>query len=467
MSIQKVSERGQAIILITLAMVALLGFTALAVDGSMVFADRRHIQSVADSASLAGVAAAANVFNTKNITANNWDCSDADVVKAIKSARVETIRRARNNFTIMDEDIDDRHGVEVSCSQSGKYLDVNVRLVHETETAFMQLVSGAPLTNEVTAVSRVYAEAGETIDYTIMTLNKSDCSSSQKYGALFSNDASGFRYVYVCGGGVFSNGCLGGDGAFDLYVKAKNGTGATSCSSKSTLSNSIFYGQHFTKTLFSQAPADRSTEVAEAIKVNAFALPSPAEASKACGAFPEPKKTTQVSTELCQLPETPAQICSRSGANSVSASNWSNKNITLNSGLYCVTGDVTFGSANTFKTNGAVTIVFLSGGLTCNGCTIKLASPQVGSGSGLAEDGVLFYSLATANWKIKPKTGSYLKGSVFIPKASITFETTASNINYTTQVCAYNFHDKGTQTSTYVWEDSYRYNGAPQIELHK
>jgi hypothetical protein len=172
---------------------------------------------------------------------------------------------------------------------------------------------------------------------------------------------------------------------------------------------------------------------------------------------------------MCQLPETPDEICNRPGAIKVNAADWTNKNITLNSGLYCVTGNVSFSSSYTFKTNtnAAVTIVFLSGGLTCTSCTIKLASPVVGANATPAEDGVLFYSLATANWKIKPKTGSYLKGSIFIPKASIVFETIASNINYTTQVCSYNFHDKGTQPTTYTWEDPYRYKGPPEVELHK
>jgi Flp pilus assembly protein TadG len=43
------SERGQAIVLIVLAMIVLLGFTALAVDGSMVYSDRRMVQNAADA----------------------------------------------------------------------------------------------------------------------------------------------------------------------------------------------------------------------------------------------------------------------------------------------------------------------------------------------------------------------------------------------------------------------------------
>jgi len=44
------SERGQAIILILIAMVAMLGFVALAVDGGRVFSERRRLQSAADAA---------------------------------------------------------------------------------------------------------------------------------------------------------------------------------------------------------------------------------------------------------------------------------------------------------------------------------------------------------------------------------------------------------------------------------
>ena len=51
------SESGQVIVILALALVGLLGFSALAIDGSMVFADRRFSQSGADAAALAGAGA--------------------------------------------------------------------------------------------------------------------------------------------------------------------------------------------------------------------------------------------------------------------------------------------------------------------------------------------------------------------------------------------------------------------------
>ncbi len=53
-------ERGQALILIVSAIVALLGVTGLAVDGGNAYADRRRAQNAADSAALAGALARVN-----------------------------------------------------------------------------------------------------------------------------------------------------------------------------------------------------------------------------------------------------------------------------------------------------------------------------------------------------------------------------------------------------------------------
>lgn len=48
------TERGQALILITLAAIGLFGIVGLAIDGSIKLSDRRHAQNAADNAALAG-----------------------------------------------------------------------------------------------------------------------------------------------------------------------------------------------------------------------------------------------------------------------------------------------------------------------------------------------------------------------------------------------------------------------------
>jgi uncharacterized membrane protein len=53
------SESGQVLVLLVLGVVVLFGFAALAVDGGMVYSDRRHAQMGSDASSLAGGGAAA------------------------------------------------------------------------------------------------------------------------------------------------------------------------------------------------------------------------------------------------------------------------------------------------------------------------------------------------------------------------------------------------------------------------
>src|SRR5512135_2047716 len=48
------TEKGQAIVLFVLGIVALLGFTALAIDGSTLYTEHRNAQNAADAAALAG-----------------------------------------------------------------------------------------------------------------------------------------------------------------------------------------------------------------------------------------------------------------------------------------------------------------------------------------------------------------------------------------------------------------------------
>jgi len=76
------SQQGQALVLIIFGMVVLLGFTALAVDGSMVYADRRHAQNVTDTAALAGASAAGLVIKNNGISGDAGWCAQSAVAVA-------------------------------------------------------------------------------------------------------------------------------------------------------------------------------------------------------------------------------------------------------------------------------------------------------------------------------------------------------------------------------------------------
>ena len=66
-------ESGQVIVILAVGLVVLLGLVALAIDGGMVFSERRHAQNAADAAALAGAYAAA--FNSGELSLSQIETS--------------------------------------------------------------------------------------------------------------------------------------------------------------------------------------------------------------------------------------------------------------------------------------------------------------------------------------------------------------------------------------------------------
>lgn len=70
------SERGQAIVLIAIALVAIFGFAALAVDGGRSYSEKRRAQNAADSAAYAAARAAADGENWRQAALNQAAMND-------------------------------------------------------------------------------------------------------------------------------------------------------------------------------------------------------------------------------------------------------------------------------------------------------------------------------------------------------------------------------------------------------
>ena len=224
------SERGQAIVLVALGFVVLLGFAALAVDGSLVYADRRFAQNAADAASLAGGGVAAITLENAHIVFSQWDCDSSNVQAAQSAAVDDAIERAADNGYVIDEDIEDPFergvddgGVTTECvDQAGgslpdRYLDIHTRITAQSDTAFLQFVFGGQMLNTVDAITRIRPRSNLAFGHAIVALNPEGCQGQQN-GAKFHGTAD----VYIIGGGVFSNGCLRGDG--NQFVDVTDGS---------------------------------------------------------------------------------------------------------------------------------------------------------------------------------------------------------------------------------------------------
>ncbi len=94
------SESGQAIVYLVIGLVVFLGFVALAIDGGMALADRRHEQNAADAASLAGGGKVALDLEAAYITIAKIGTVVVSDSHMSHGEDFAITRAANNNFTI-------------------------------------------------------------------------------------------------------------------------------------------------------------------------------------------------------------------------------------------------------------------------------------------------------------------------------------------------------------------------------
>lgn len=215
------SEKGQASILLVLAFIVLLGFTALAIDGGMVYANRRHMQNASDASSLAGGSAVALYLENHYVIYDEWKCNDSRVIRAqtnsTNGAKIVAVNSASINDYSIDFDVSDGNGVDTDCIQGHdngawieKYIDVKTYITSDTPTAFAHFVYSGPLRNSVEAVTRVRPRMPLAFGNAIVALGD-DCDTG---GIEF----DGTNDVQVTGGGIFSNSCLDTRGGVTVHV---------------------------------------------------------------------------------------------------------------------------------------------------------------------------------------------------------------------------------------------------------
>ena len=212
----RMSEKGQILVLLVLVLIGLLGFTALAVDGGMIYADRRFTQSAADASSLAGAGAAADRAQADGIEVENWNCSSlANSMTAAVNTAVS--QASTNDYTVYQKgtpNATEDNYVEVVCNSVDKYLDVIVVLSKNTTTSFVHLFNKlVPMRNTVTSIARIYPMYSLGSGYSIVALRKGPCNSPD-----IGVTVSGTSDVTIQIGGVWSNSCLTFNGGVNVDI---------------------------------------------------------------------------------------------------------------------------------------------------------------------------------------------------------------------------------------------------------
>ncbi len=435
------SENGQAAVLLVLAMVVLLGFAALAVDGSMVYSDRRFAQSGADAASLAGAGAAASVVDTQPLYKSTWStnatCTSGNVAAAANVARNEAVVQAEANDLIIGDTTPAEQGfVTTECGDesitspgvdgdgdacdtpsttiySAPYMDVKTVITRTTQTSFAQFVFKGGLVNSVTAVTRIRPRQPFAYGYAVVALNP-DLSCNTCGNGTCIHGLGGSNDLTVTGGGMFSNGCFQLDGNPSASVED---------------AGVYFYGTDNHKT--------------------GFVIPSD----------PPPCKLTNTDT---RIPPSSYEVnfdeASRCAGHWVDGDDIVNHG-PLAGGLYCINGDLTLNNHTDTLIGDGVTIYIPDGYLTINGnATVKLKAPaQTYSGPAIA--GVVIYVPKTntktnKDVQITGNSDSYFEGTILAPAHTVDFNGNGSIEAMSAQIIGWNVKIGGSTNTSVTYDDA-------------
>ncbi len=221
-------EGGQALIVIALGAVVLFGFTALAIDGSAKFSDRRHAQNAADTAALAASLARVNaiVAGQTNTPASCPPTSGlpSDVCTALLTAGKKLA--GDNGY----DDNKSTNTVEVysppiSGYYAGKTDYVQVIITSHVKTFFMRILGIDESVNIVQAVALSKSSGSLFNGAAMVSLDPNpNCSNGNGSGGGSVN-VGGNGTINLTGGGIFVN------------SSASCGYSQTSCSVTLTIAN--------------------------------------------------------------------------------------------------------------------------------------------------------------------------------------------------------------------------------------
>ncbi len=429
------SERGQAIILIAGALVGLLGMVALAVDGSMVYADRRELQSIADNAVMSAAAEAAMALDQRAVNFQSFICNSGNMIDSMVIARDATIDKALAYGYEVDADISDDNGVEISChvvDNNGlidDYLDIRIKITAQSNTAFTSFIMPDGIRNTVESVSRVRPRRS-------LAQGNAIASLGPECGGV---DMNGNDTIVIDGGGIFSNSCLDFRGNTDITINVDIG--------------GIGYMTTYT----------------EAGNVDINMDPEKASEGLDIVDIPTPDCINQPDYGGLEV----------SGTQTINGGRYDYINLNgddhliLNPGLYCLYGDFQTNGNQTLEVNpGApmnqgVTIYMAAGDILLNGnSNVRLRAPAVYQPPAIK--GLLIY-MPPSNPGVITLTGaedSWFRGTVYAPAGAINVGGSV-DILYSSEFVGNTVYVNGSATISITDDALVNYTRPPMIELNR
>ncbi len=413
------TEKGQAIIFIAIAIVGLVGFTALSIDGGLAFSDRRHAQNAADTAAMAAALSKlrGEDFNNTALTiaaANGYDNDGTSNIITITTA----------------------NSPNGECPDTGT--DITVEITSHVPTTFAPVLGVSELTNNVMAASRacdIHTVGGSPLSNgNSVFATKSDENCSGNHASI---RVSGSAQLQIWGGNIgaaSTNGaCLSFKGGDVQLKKEESGpacsdivTAASSGGTFNHVNGEDECGNKYYNQTFDPLPGDLGiTCTGTATKSGSSMSPG-----NYTGTFPP---------------------------NGVS---------TLSPGTYCIDGDFKVQTGS--LTGNGVTIVMNTGGIHWTGNTeVNLSAPTNGDYAGLV---IYAPPSNNSNDMILNGSGDFrVTGTVLAQNSDCNYSGDGKIEKNTVQFICYTWESTGNSDIEIEWDASKLFSPetveAPTISL--
>jgi hypothetical protein len=438
------SEKGQAIVFLAIAVIALLGFVAIAIDGGSAYSDRRQAQNASDASSLAGGGQAALSMETHDVTYKKFSCSNSYVNFSMDKAKTAAEARAMTNGFDVISELNEVNGVEVDCATNAgpggreKYIDITTRISTVTQMHLAQILFDGELRNNVNAVTRVRPRTPVAFGNAVVALNQG-CQGGTG-GVRFNGTAD----TYITGGGIFSNGCVTSNGNTGISVQEEFDVACTGYPDD----------QHACNKNWSTPSPIGAVAGTVPLPPSSFDIPQPTN----CG----PNRTWNGSSQPIE-PGTYDRL--RVAAD---------KTLVMKAGLYCITGEITL-NGNASMSGFGVTIFGVGDrtDMTMNGSgSVNLVSPPARECAHCppAIPGVLIYLSKnnTGNVLLAGGASSTFEGLIYVPSGSIDVTGNSSaDMPISAQLVAQTVTFSGNVDVKLHFDDARNFSFPARIELFK
>lgn len=432
-------ERGQALVLITFAMLGLIGITGLAVDGSMAFSDRRHAQNAADTAAISGA-----LGKMQPVT----DPVSGNLLTPDQSMQYLAHQRAESNGyngDLIHNEVDvyspPISGVYSDCTSYSFDCNDYVQVIIKTNVpTFFARVLGIPqVHNQVQAVALAsHHDPGPLYGGNAIVELKptsSNCSGDFVFGG--SNSTEPNPKLVLDGGGIYINSdgaCALVQGGCNAYIDLQNGA-----------TISLVGGEQAIDSCTDNIPTP--THVTTQYPIPPEWLPKP---PPECNITPQAPQDLGGNTYRLfpgYYDKMPPQV---------------NATFILDPGNYCV-GNVVKGVVQDNNISGDGVFIYIKPGgyfdFGSNG-SVNLSAPTSGDYQNLliyvAPDITNLYDMSewfspAPNCSITGHSGDTFQGTIYAPHCDVSIVGTSSSTGLHIQVIAWEVKISGTATLYFTY----------------